>query len=592
MKQFENFWDRKSLKSKLLLITIPTSIISSMLMLIFGYYIFSRYEEKMYQIARQNLRLVVTKMENELIEAEELGMDLITNETVQKALKSEQTNIRTKRIAMDYIRMAQQVYKVMQSSLAKNRDVFSISIFVEDEWYYVGNANRSYDASLLEQVQFDPLKNQNGMLWCAANYPTRRLYGIRSIKDIYHGTFQNEAVLVMEFDLEGSINSALKRSLDTSFAQEFAIYNGEAVIYSDISLNSGMEWEKDFDHKIVAVDKKRYFAAYLNESDFGWKYVFLVDYNDLFGAMQLMKYAFFFFALCMTGISMIYCHKLSLLITNRFDWLLGRMRTVQRGSFSVEQRAPLETQDEIGMVCQQFEDMVAALNKLIHDNYVKQMLIQENQLKVLQNQINPHFLFNTLQTINWKAKEKREKEISEIAEALGKLLRYTLKEDNDPAKLSKEVEVLKNYLFIQQVRYGERLSVCMEIPKDMKDKEIPKLSLQNLVENSIKHALENMLKPCVITICARYTDKGYEILVEDNGPGIRKEFRGEQTEDPEKCAGLGIGLKNIQGRLQLLFSQDSSLEIRNTGHGTLAKMEIQKREYEDGETEKEGNSGR
>ena len=70
---------------------------------------------------------------------------------------------------------------------------------------------------------------------------------------------------------------------------------------------------------------------------------------------------------------MIYCHKLSLLITNRFDWLLGRMRTVQRGSFSVEQRAPLETQDEIGMVCQQFEDMVAALNKLIQDNYVKQI---------------------------------------------------------------------------------------------------------------------------------------------------------------------------------------------------------------------------
>lgn len=578
MARLKGFWDRQRLKNKLLLITIPASIVSSLLIMLLAYCIFSQYEEKMYHIAQQNLHLVVTKIEKELSEAEDFGVDLITSNTVQRALKNGQTNIRTRQVNMEYIRMAQQVYKEMQSGLAKNKDVLSISIFVEDEWYYVGSPNRSYDASLLEQVEFDPSRFSDRMLWCASSYPAKHLYGIRSIKDIYHGTFENEAVLVLEYDLEGSLNSMRQNTKDASFAQEFAIYNGEEVIYSDISPDSAMEWEKEAGHKIVKAGNNRYFSAYLRESDYGWKYVFLVNYDDLFGVMRLMKYFFCAAAVCMVAVSMLYCQKLSRLITERFSWLLGRMKQVQEGSFSVEMREPGPAQDEIGMVCLQFEDMVAALDKLIQDNYVKQMLIKENQLKVLQNQINPHFLFNTLQTINWKAKEKREKEISEITEALGKLLRYTLEKDNDPEELAKEIEVLKSYLFIQQVRYGERLFVCMDIPDEMKKKKVPKLSLQNIVENSIKYALENMLEPCVINIRAQQEEEGYQITVEDNGPGIKEEVQNGQEAYSGECAGLGIGLKNIQGRLHLLFAEGSGLTIQNTGHGTLARIWIREPE--------------
>lgn len=100
-----------------------------------------------------------------------------------------------------------------------------------------------------------------------------------------------------------------------------------------------------------------------------------------------------------------------------------------------------------------------------------------------------------------------------------------------------------------------------------------------------------MLKPCVITICARYTDKGYEILVEDNGRNSKGISWGTDR-GSGKMRRIGNRSKEHSGKAAASFSQDSSLEIRNTGHGTLAKMEIQKREYEDGETEKEGNSGR
>lgn len=590
MTLLKRFWDRQGLKYKLLLITIPSSILSSMLIMSLAYYIFGRYEEKMYYMAQQNLRLMVTKIENELADAEKFGTNLVTDSTIQKALKSGQTNIRTKQVSMDYIRLAQQVYKVLQNGLANNKNVISVSIFVEDEWYYVGNTKRSYDVSLMEKVKIKDLQEQSEMIWCASEYPTTRLYGIRIIRDIYHGTFQNEAVLVLEYDLEGSLNHMQQRSKDASFVQEFAIYNGEQVIYSDISPESKMEWRKDRDYTIIEVDNRKYFAASLEESLYGWTYVFLVNYDDLFGAIQLIKYFFCACAVCMVIVATLYCQKLSRLITDRFSWLLGRMNQVKKGCFSVEWTGAEKGQDELGIVCQQFEDMVAALEQLIQDNYVKQMLIKENQLKVLQNQINPHFLFNTLQSINWKAKEKNQKEISEITEALGKLLRYTLKNDRDPVELTRELEVLKSYLFIQQVRYGDRLTVHMDIPEDMGFKLLPKLSLQNIVENSIKHALENMLEPCVITIGAGVTKDGYQVYVEDNGPGIRKPIKSGEEEDTKGSAGLGIGLKNIQERLRLLFMEGSGLTIQNTGHGTLTIIEIkeQEEEPEDQATEVKG----
>ena len=128
MKQLSRFWNRQSLREKFLLIIIPASMLSSVLIMLLAYMIFGEYEQKLYQVARQNLRLMVGKIEKELMEAEDFGVDLATDETVQEALKSERANIRTRRVSMDYIRLAQQVYKVLQKGLAQNRNILSISI--------------------------------------------------------------------------------------------------------------------------------------------------------------------------------------------------------------------------------------------------------------------------------------------------------------------------------------------------------------------------------------------------------------------------------------------------------------------------------
>ena len=217
----------------------------------------------------------------------------------------------------------------------------------------------------------------------------------------YH-TFEDLALLVIEYDLEGSIEGLLKNNSNVRYSPGLAVMDGEKLLYSDIAALPSRELVQrgNRDYRSVTLNGKKYFASWLDGTDYGWSYVFLILYDDLFGMMRFLKVVFWGVVAAVVGLSVFYCEKLTGLITRRFTYLTGRMKSVQEGDFRAESRRGKGQQDELEQVCDRFEDMVGHVDRLIQDNYVKQMLIRENQLKVLQNQINPHFLFNTLQTIN------------------------------------------------------------------------------------------------------------------------------------------------------------------------------------------------
>ena len=443
-------------------------------------------------------------------------------------------------------------------------------------------------------------ENSSEITWYVKGYPANRIYGLRSIRDLRYHTFEDLALLVIEYDLEGSIEGLLKNNSNVRYSPGLAVMDGEKLLYSDIAALPSRELVQrgNRDYRSVTLNGKKYFASWLDGTDYGWSYVFLILYDDLFGMMRFLKVVFWGVVAAVVGLSVFYCEKLTGLITRRFTYLTGRMKSVQEGDFRAESRRGKGQQDELEQVCDRFEDMVGHVDRLIQDNYVKQMLIRENQLKVLQNQINPHFLFNTLQTINWKARENHQETISQITEALGRLLRYTLRENNEPALLSDEIGILMHYVTIQKIRYQERLEVSVEIPGTLMERRIPKLSLQNIVENPVKYALENMLEPCRIEVWAECREEIFHLYVRDNGPGIapdilrriageapedRAEERRKRTEEiqgtsgTEKTggeAGLGIGLANIRQRIMLLFDTGSDLLVSNTGEGTLTEIRI------------------
>ena len=154
------------------------------------------------------------------------------------------------------------------------------------------------------------------------------------------------------------------------------------------------------------------------------------------------------------------------------------------------------------------------------------------------------------------------------------MLRYTLREDNDPACLRDEIEIMMHYVTIQKIRYQEKLNVTVDVPEELQDRLVPKLALQNIVENSIKYALENMLEPCQIQVTGCVKDGVFSLSVRDNGPGIREDVLKEKSSEKNEKAGLQIGLANIRQRIFLLFPEGSDLILTNTGHGTLVEIRL------------------
>lgn len=574
-RQFHN----RNLKSKMLLIIIPCAIISSITIMILAWWIFNQYESTLYNSTMQNLNMIVRYMEMDLNKIENLSDRIITEDTVQTTLQYKEPNIRKKEVSSEYILAARNLYQLMQDRLAAADNVRSISIFVDNEWYYVGASKRSYSKEIIEAAGAELEESNGEIIWYSDKYPANYLYSIRKIKEIGKSSYRDMGVLVIEYNIRTSINKLITESDGIKYEPKVVIWNSKGMIFSSIDDIQTVEWKDNVDYEILSLGKHKYFTSYLQSPVYHWNYMFLISYDTMLGIIHGLRITFAFLFILVSIVSSYYCDKLISKITIRINYLLTRMKSVEKGDLSSKEYIDTGN-DEIGMLCRHFEIMVEKLDILIQDNYVKQMLIRENQLKVLQSQINPHFLFNTLQTINWKAKNAQEKDISLIAESLGKLLRYTLRDDNDPVILSEEIKVLENYIAIQQFRYEKRLQVVIDIPETLYSQKIPKLALQNVVENSIKYALENMMEPCKIRIWGEDQGNTFKLYVLDNGPGLKEENM-TVTNHPEikneiTSAGLGIGLKNVDRRMKLIFSDEYGIKIKDTGHGVMVQFYMPK----------------
>ena len=236
----------------------------------------------------------------------------------------------------------------------------------------------------------------------------------------------------------------------------------------------------------------------------------------------------------------------------------GKAPKLSRKKYYYNQR-----HDELGVLHQEFDSMVQRINQLIEENYVKQILLKDTQIKMLEAQINPHFLFNTLESINWQAKMNHENIISQMTESLGALLRYSVEEKSDLVTVSRELSNLNSYIQIQQIRFDDRLRFSYLVDENLTNTLIPKMSIQPLVENSIKYALEQITDVCIIEVTIARKDNNVQICVRNNGSQIDPDILTKLKKGEILPKGSGIGLENINQRIRLLFGSEYGLSFRN-----------------------------
>ncbi|WP_223830145.1 sensor histidine kinase [Paenibacillus arenilitoris] len=242
--------------------------------------------------------------------------------------------------------------------------------------------------------------------------------------------------------------------------------------------------------------------------------------------------------------------------------------------------------DEIGILSKQFNNMVVSIRGLMDEVTESQkqkaqleLRQKEIKLKMMASQINPHFLFNALESIRMKAHIKGEAEISGIVRMLGKMIRRNLEVGTRKIALKDELEIVRCYLEIQKFRYGdERLAFRLGIDEKGRDTEIPPLIIQPLVENAVVHGLENVAEGGFVSLTTTFGERSLKIEVADNGVGISEEKKKEIIEslhDMEEEEEYRIGLRNVHQRLVMIYGEEYGLTIHSKpGEGTRISFEI------------------
>lgn len=274
--------------------------------------------------------------------------------------------------------------------------------------------------------------------------------------------------------------------------------------------------------------------------------------------------------LAVIGISSIISRE----ITKPIRSLRDSMRKVQNGQFDTH--VEVITENEIGSLGRSFNLMTSEIQALMEQNVYEQKQKRKSELKALQAQINPHFLYNTLDSIIWMSEAGENDEVVEMTSALARLLRQSISNDQEEVELEKEIEYVKNYLTIQKMRYKDKLEFFIYVDPRVAHVPIIKLVLQPLVENAIYHGIKYKETKGNLKIYARPVDGRAEIVVADDGIGMDEdvmehifdEHRKEQKRN-------GVGVPNVQKRLKLQYGSEYGIRYESVkGAGTKAVITI------------------
>lgn len=234
------------------------------------------------------------------------------------------------------------------------------------------------------------------------------------------------------------------------------------------------------------------------------------------------------------------------------------MNCVEHGDFRHQVHVDPHLPAEIQQISSGFNEMVGHLEEMIAR--VKQAVVDQKnaELSALEAQIDPHFLYNTLDTINWKAIENEQYEISGMLGALADILRYTVRNAGGTASMSQEIVWLQQYMMLQSMKCGKRLDVRISLPEEVRNCQIHKLLLQPFVENAIKYAFEGQEKECILNIRMKKSGEQIHILIQDNGRGISPELTERLNREEDVLEGH-LGIANVRKRLKLYYGGQATL---------------------------------
>ena len=506
---------------------------------------------------------ISTKLSN--IEA--MSSAIISNKDIRKNLitLTDETNsirLRNAESSLDYL-----LFDYYQTNRVNS--VNYINLYNPNYVTYSYEAQSRFTPDTILQDIIAKSNQQEGYPYWITDYCND--YGLflgRDCRRVNKMRYETLGTLVVKVDLKKLIATST-RSVLLSPSVQYILYDDNGIIFHSDELTE--DYANDINGKlteeydVLDCGGKEYFCIRGTFTNMNWKYICMIPYSNIAYALNLSRALSLLVILAIAVISLVFSNLIINSITVHFHRLLSKMDKFGKNEnpVPVNNNIYKNRKDEIGVLHNQFDGMVLKIQQLIKENYVNELLAKDARIKSLENKINPHFLYNTLETVNWRAKAIGEKDISSMVEALGALLRITLSQNETTTTFAHELQIVRNYITIQKIRFEDRLSYNEDIDESLLQIELPQLTIQPLVENAINYVLEESVETCYITITSEIHENTVRIRVINNDSQFEDNLLEKLQNNKVKPHGFGIGLLNIHKRLQLIFGADYGLELYN-----------------------------
>ena len=580
MQKIRHFVRNLSLIRKILLILL-LSLFPVILVAFFGSMrISAAYSELLYHSVASQLSYSAREISKQLEDIEALSALVYSHDTVQNGLYVVGNS--------DNDMMRSDANAAMRSLLTnygqnyRNRHVSFINLYSGDFWVsgnsYVSN---NIPAAVLAAVREQAIAAEGSVTWYTDPSDTGHLFLGRAVRQVKNLSLAPLGEQVICIDIAEMVQEATQ--FDDQYEQaQYLILNGDEVLYSteEFSAQQALEicGESQGKYTVMRMGADNYFAVSGSIPYYGWDYLCLVPFDGVIATLSRIQTMFVTLLILCTVAVVLLAHWLITSLGRHFHLLIQKMEAM--GEDASRSPAPTEYDyrdrtDEIGVLHQQFDRMAARIRNLIQINYVTELLKKEAQLKALENQINPHFLYNTLESVNWRAKARGAEDISVMVQSLAALLRVTLSQSDTIFTLQQELELVKSYMSIQEYRFEDRLVFSINVPPELLPVHIVKLTIQPLVENAIHYGLEQNTEGCEITVSARMTqDQKVQILVTNTDSVFEDDLLEKLRRGEIAPHGHGIGLLNIDKRLKMTYGDAFGLTLYNQDECAVAAVTI------------------
>jgi two-component system, sensor histidine kinase YesM len=534
-------------------------------------------ENQIIESTRQSFEQTNTFISYRLSNVKDVSSMLYMNKDIQNILKKDMSNYSIKDQIDDYSRL-QEIINSVQNS----KDVFGIRIYVGNGSMYSKEGISFIDeSSVKETVWYKNVLDAKGAVSWRPTYTyndhTRGLQKLIScMRTINSEGFSGRSLGAVSVDVsEDSIYQIIKQANSTWYGELFLIDN-EGNIISSLNreeVGTNIASEKIFEeisnlntgYKRIVLNRKPSILFSRQLELTGWQLVAIIPLNEiLLPSKQVLNYLLTII-IFVTLIAVTVAFYISNGITKRIHQLISNMRKIKDENWDVY--ISVDSNDEIGILQKHFNYMVGHIKRLISEKYQSEIDKKSAELKALQAQINPHFLYNTLDMVNWLSYKYNAQDISSIIESLAKFFKISLSNGRDIISIKDELKHVEIYLDIQNKRFDNSIGAIFDISEEIYELATVKLILQPIVENAILHGIqEKQDKKGSIRIAGRREKDRVLLEVEDDGVGINEETLKSLL---HKSNTKGYGVKNVNERIKLYFGENNGLSYESEpGKGT------------------------